>query len=49
MSEIVSLITTIAEEVIELAWKILKICAHGVKIVIFSTVSISRTVLRLAV
>ncbi len=48
MSEIVSLIATLAEEIIKIAWKVLKTCAHGVKIVIFSTVSITRDVLRLA-
>jgi hypothetical protein len=49
MSEIVSIISTIANDIVRFVWKILSICMHGVKIIIYTTSGLIRDVLRVGV
>ncbi len=48
MSEIVSIINDLAYRIIRFIWKVFKTCAHGVKIIIYTTSAIIRDVLRIA-
>ncbi len=48
MSEIVSIISDIAYHIIRFVWKVLTICMHGIKIIVYSTSAIVRDVLRVA-
>ncbi len=49
MSEIVSIISDIAYHIIRFIWHVFTICMHGIKIIIYSTSTIIRDVLRVGI